>query len=308
MLTPLTFDPAKTAVITSANASANLPVPVLDITDMDSLVKTFYLTCVTYVPGLPAGDQDLARQLCRDIGEKVSSKESLIDSALSDIQKAQDALLQTVQTLQAWPGAPSKIAYQFTTTKYNNMSIAIAGVEIVSKTSSPIATVAINPQANRWVVSIGLGVSNLTYNTYTNAPIIVNGQPVLNSSGQTTTVVTRTRTSPSFIAPEGLLSYNLIPSKYTHLFNKCPNGCTILASGGVGANLTSKTADFDVGLSFQIGGVLLTPALHFGRDSRLTDGVEVGQMLGSSPPNPLPTTNVWVRKFALAVTYTIPTP
>jgi hypothetical protein len=308
LLTPATFVAAKDAAIAAAQASANLAVPVLDVTDFDALVKTFYLTCLAYVPGMPPKDQDVARQLCRDMGEKVSSKESLIDSALSDIQKAQDALLQVVNTLEAWPGAPFKVAYQFTTTKNNNMSVAIAGVEIVSKTSSPVATVAINPQASRWVVSMGLAGSNLTYHTYTNAPIIVNGQPVLNSSGQTTTVVTRMSTSPSFIAPEALLSYNLIPSSHTRLFNKCDNGCAILATVGVGANLTSKTADFDAGLSFRIGGVLLTPALHFGRDTRLTNGVEVGQKLGSSPPNPLPTTNAWVRKFALGITYTIPTP
>jgi serine acetyltransferase len=53
----------------------------------------------------------------------------------------------------------------------------------------------------------------------------------------------------------------------------------------------SKTADFDTGISFQIGGVLITPTVHFGRDVRLSNGVTVGQELGPSPPNPLPTEN-----------------
>jgi len=90
--------------------------------------------------------------------------------------------------------------------------------------------------------------------------------------------------------------------------NKCPNGCSFLLTGGVGANLTSKTADFDTGISFQIGGVLITPTVHFGRDVRLSNGVTVGQELGPSPPNPLPTENHWVRKFGIGLSYTLPTP
>jgi len=266
------------------------------------------LTCLTYVPQLPPDQQDSAKQLCRDYGEQTSSNETLLDSNLADVQKSQDTLTQSVLVLKGWPGTAPKIAYRFPTSKNNNLSIVIAGVEVVNKVTSAISTVAINPQANRWVVSSGIAGSNLTFHTYINAPMLVNGEPVLSGTGQTETIVTRLSTSPSFIAPEALISYNIIPHAWTQYLNKCPNNCTFLLSGGVGANLTSKTADFDVGVSFQVGGVLFTPAVHFGRDNRLTDGVYVGQMLGTSPPSPLPTENVWVRKFGFAITYTIPTP
>jgi len=309
MLTPQTFNEAKQAAIDLSNKAAAASVPVLDISDLDTVSKSFYLTCVTFASGFSQGIKDSAARVCRAYGEQIAVNETLLDSSLSDIQKSQDALIQNVLTLQGWPGAPAKIAYKFVTTKNNNLSVVIAGVEIVNKVASPnIATIAINPQANRWVVSSGIAASNLTYHTYVNAPIIVNGVPVVSSSGQTETIVTRLSTSPSFIAPEALISYNLIPHNWTSSLMKCPNNCTFLLTGGVGANLTSKTADFDAGLSFQIGGALFTPAVHFGRDSRLTDGLKVGDKLGTSPPNPLPTENVWVRKFGFAITYTIPTP
>jgi hypothetical protein len=154
-----------------------------------------------------------------------------------------------------------------------------------------------------------LSVSNLKYHTFTAAPVIVNGQPVLDPTGKTTTVVTESSTVPSFIAPLGLLSYRINPWSRSNGENgHCPNGCSFLLSGGVGANLTTKSADFDVGPSFQYGSVLFTPTVHFGRDTRLSDGVAVGQMLGSSPPSPLPTTQSWVVKWGFAVTYSIPIP
>ena len=76
----------------------------------------------------------------------------------------------------------------------------------------------------------------------------------------------------------------------------------------MGVNLSTKSADFDIGPSFQIGSVLLTPTAHFGRETVLTNGVTVGSQLGSSPPSTLPTRNSWVTRFGFALTYSIPIP
>jgi len=113
----------------------------------------------------------------------------------------------------------------------------------------------------------------------------------------------------SVITPEVLVSYRLGAfSHYVWETKKCPNGCSFLISGGVGANLTTKQADFDVGPSFQVGGFIVTPAVHFGRDVRLSDGVAVGQKLGSSPPSSLPTTQSTVIKWSIVFSYSLPIP
>jgi hypothetical protein len=306
MLTPRTFDTAKNEAVTLAQSAAAANLALLDVADLDQVVKSFYLTCLTYFPASQQGSE--ARMTCRKVAEKLSNQETSIDTAVTDIQKAQDALLQTTQTIQFWPGTPPKLIYKITSQKHLNFSVVIAGTEIVSKANSPIATVTINTTANSWVASVGIGFSNLTYHTFAATPIIVNGKPVLDSSGKALTQVTRTDTIPSVIAPVALLSYRLTPISRFKWENKCPGGCSFLLSGGVGANLTTKSADFDVGPSFQIGGVVVTGAVHFGRDTRLTNGVAVGQQLGSSPPSVLPTTTSWVAKYAVVLTYSIPIP
>jgi hypothetical protein len=306
MLTPSTFDAAKGEAVTLAQSAAEGNLALLDVSDLDQVVKSFYLTCLTYFPISEQGGE--ARTTCRKVAVKLSNQEASIDTAVTDIQKVQDALLQTTQTIQFWPGTPPKLIYKITSQKHLNFSVVIAGTEIVSKANSPIATVTINTAANSWVASVGLGFSNLKYHTFAATPIIVAGQPVLDSSGKVTTQVTRTDTVPSVIAPVGLLSYRLTKFSRFNWENKCPGGCSFLLSGGVGANLTTKSADFDVGPSFQIGGVVITGAVHFGRDTRLTNGVAVGQQLGSSPPSSLPTTTAWVTKYAITFTYSIPIP
>jgi hypothetical protein len=160
------------------------------------------------------------------------------------------------------------------------MVVTITGQEAVNKTNSSVTTVTINTQNTNWIISTGILFSNLKFHTFTNAPIIVNGKPVLDPTGKVTTVVTRSDTSPTVVAPVLLVSYRFPWISRFAWENKCRGGCSFLLSGGVGANLTSKTADFDTGFSFQIGSVLFTPALHYGRDNRLSNGVAVGQQLG----------------------------
>jgi hypothetical protein len=55
-------------------------------------------------------------------------------------------------------------------------------------------TATINAQAIPWVLSGGIGFSNLKSLTYANAPIIVNGVPSVDSGGKTLTKVTLTST------------------------------------------------------------------------------------------------------------------
>jgi hypothetical protein len=312
MIARTEFDNQKGIAFDLAKRATDMPLRLMDQADLDSVVKSYYLTCLTSFTNMGQDNQDAGRRFCRDYGEVLSTKEALLDTAISDIQKAQDALIQNVQTLDYWTkgnGAPANVAFKFTTPKHVNMTVAITCVEVVSKTSSAIATVTINQSTNAVVVSTGIGFSNLKFNTYTAAPVIVNGQPILDPSGKTTTFVAANATEFSVVAPEALVSYRIgFLSHFLWETKHCPNNCSFLLSGGVGANLTTKTADFDVGPSFQVGGLLITPTVHLGRDTRLADGVTVGQMLGSSPPSSLPTTQSMVVKWGLLLTYSVPIP
>jgi hypothetical protein len=301
LLNPTTFYAARERVISEANAAAVEQVPILLVKRMDAEVDKDNAPCLDLTKSVtPYCSQAVALHM---------SNRTAIDTAATGIQAAQATLLQSIRILNSWPGTPDNVAYQFNSAKFHNLVLTISGQEIVNKVASPIATVTVNTQANSWVVSAGLAFSNLKFHTYTAAPIIdANGNPVLDGSGKVTTIVTQQSQSPSVIAPLGLVSYRLTELSRAKWENKCANGCSFLLSGGVGANLTSKSADFDIGPSFQLGGFLLTPAIHFGRDTRLSNGVQVGQKLGSSPPSTLPTVNSWVTKWAIALTYTIPIP
>ncbi len=294
LLTPTSFYDTWKTVVDDANNAATAPLPVASLKRMDAGVDKMSADCI-----------DTANPPSDECQVYVNNR-ALLDSALTAIQSAQASLSQNVRLLNAWPGTPDNVAYEFVAPKLNNLILTISGQEIVNKVVSPIATVTVNTQANSWVVSAGIGFSNLKYHTYTIAPIISNGQPVLDGTGKVTTIVTQQTQSPSVIAPEGLLSYRLTRISRQDWENRCPNGCSFLLTGGIGANLTSKSADFDVGPSFQVGGLLFTPTVHFGRDTRLTNGVQVGQKLGSSPPSSLPTANSWVIKGGFTLTYTIP--
>lgn len=302
------FFAAVPSVVAYANFAAFIALPSLDVADLDQVVKSFYLTCLAYVPDGLSQQDDIA--ICRQYGQRLATQESLIDLSLTDVQKSQDTISATVQSINyivANP-APDNLTYSFIAKKHINTVVTITGVEVISKVNSAVAVVTINQTALAVVVSTGISFSNLTYNTFAATPIIVNGQPVLDPSGKVLTQVTESSQSPSVIVPLALVSYRINRLSRADWETKCPNGCSFLIGGGAGANLTTKSADFDVGPSFQIGGLLLTPTVHWGRDTRLTNGVAVGQQLGSSPPSTLPTKNSWVTKWGFAITYSIPLP
>jgi hypothetical protein len=303
------FSTYKDAAFSQIAAAAALPLPINDVADLDSVVKTFYLTCLSYY-----SDQDrltTGAKFCRGTAEALSTREGLLDNAITDIQKTDDTLIQNQQTLKAWVdanGAPQTVIFEYTPPTLTNLLVTITGTEVVSKTNNPIATVTINAQATHVAISTGIGFSNLKLNTYTSAPVVANGTTVLNPDGSVKTLVNGSATDFSVIAPLVLASYRINSISNYRWETRCPGSCSFLFSAGVGANLTAKEADFDLGGSFEIANVLFTPAFHFGSDVRLTDGVYVGQPSGSNPPSPLPTTTKGVRKGAIAVTYSIPIP
>jgi hypothetical protein len=287
-------------------ATENLPIQKYNT--LDSGIGAVYTTCVSDAQKLPNEEQAEAKSECQSASSRHLTNEARIKTTIASIQTAQAALLVSFNALDTLDDQPGSQAYQFVASPYVTSVVSVSGQDIVLKTpANPIVTATINAQAIPWVLSGGIGFSNLKSFTYTNAPIIINGVPSVDSGGKTLTQVTSTSTSPSIITPLALVSYRLNALSRARWEMSCRGSCAFLLSGGIGANLTSKSADFDTGVSFQIGSVMFTPSVHFGRESRLTNGVSVGQKLGSSPPT-LPTQNFWVRKLGFSITYVIPTP
>jgi hypothetical protein len=114
-------------------------------------------------------------------------------------------------------------------------------------------------------------------------------------------MVTESDTKPSVVTPLAFFSYE-IP-----YITAREGKFGVLLSAGLGANLTAKSADYAAGISFRYREVLFTPAVHFGRENELTNGVVVGQMLGSSPPA-LPTAMHFKPNVGFALTYRVPIP
>lgn len=288
--------------------AATEDLPLQDYNTLDSGVDGVYKSCQAEVQKLPKDQQADGNSVCQEISSRHLTNEARIKATIGSIQSAQAALLVSFNALDTLNEQPSSQAYKFVTSRYITSVVSISGQDIVLKTpANPIVTATINAQAIPWVLSGGIGFSNLKSLTYANTPIIVNGVPKLDPGGKILTQVTLTSTSPSIITPLALVSYRLNPLSRASWEMSCRGSCAFLLSGGIGANLTSKSADFDTGASFQIGSVMFTPTVHFGRESRLINGVYVGEQLGSSPPA-LPTQNFWVRKFGFSITYVVPTP
>jgi hypothetical protein len=232
------------------------------------------------------------------------ARDGEIKNAISAIQTAQGTLQQAYLALLSIPNSVPSLFYYLDVPHLTTATVTITGTELVSKTSSSIATWTASATSYNIVFSAGLGFSNLVYRTYASTPQVVNGVPVLNSSGNALSIVTETDSKLSVVAPEILGSY-VIPG-LRRFDSACSFGCSLLVSAGVGANLTTKQADFDTGISLRLVDFMVTPAVHFGRESRLIDGITVGSQLGANAPSTLPTQNKWVRKFSIVFTYVIP--
>jgi len=211
------------------------------------------------------------------------------------LQQSDFALMQ-IQDVNTLPS----VYYYYDVPSLTTATATITGTEVISKTASTMATWAANSNSYNFVFSAGLGFSTLVNRSYANTPQVQNGAPVLNSSGNVISIVTETDTRLTVLAPEVLGTYQI--PWYWH----CSFGCSMGVSGGMGANLTSKTADFDTGISFRFSDILLTPAVHFGREQRLINGVYVGEQIGANAPSSLATQSKWVRKFGFVITYVIP--
>jgi hypothetical protein len=144
------------------------------------------------------------------------------------------------------------------------------------------------------MVSTGIMFSTLENHHFTNAAVINDGVPVTDASGKNITNVVDTVKRPAVILPVVMVHYRM------------PFFPSLMASGGVGLNLGTTTAEFVAGPSIKVVGVVISALAHFGRESELTNGVTLGDRLGVNPPDP-PTSSHWVTRFGVAFSYALPT-
>jgi hypothetical protein len=253
---------------------------------------------------MPTDTPDQQKQQNECVAEMQRAQRNIFDLGLgmddsSATQKSLTALYDNIRAI-GYGNAASDTLFSYVMEADHSDVVKTSVVDALTKTSTDIASTTINAQYSRFALSTGVMLSTLKNQTFANAPIIVNGKPVLDGSGKALTQVVVNSTRPSVVFPLVLLSYR------AHSFSKhCGGNCSFLLSGGVGANLSSKTADFALGPSLQIGTVLISPIFHYGRQTQLTNGVKLGQQLGSSPPT-LPANYFWAPAFGLSIGYVIP--
>lgn len=174
-----------------------------------------------------------------------------------------------------------------------SVAVKLSRVDVLSKESADLATVTAVWTDTRWEVSAGALFSKLVDRTFTNTADIVDGKPQTDDSGKVTTTITESDRRPT-VVPFAFAHFRLWEgAQYDRRF-------AVQATGGMGVNPYSGSADFAVGGSFSYRSLVFSLLRHYGRDSRLSNGLMVGQSLGTDPPD-LPVARFWKWSTAFAV-------
>jgi hypothetical protein len=289
------FIVAKNDALNAIDNAALPELPVGRISGIDAELKTKQDTC----NGTTLKKTE--RDACLVLLDTLQSNQIRLKDSSTNLQTGRKTLLQAAEVLTNLPVIADPFEYQVARPPNRKATIKIAGISALDKTSTDIATVVITWQQSNWALSTGILFSTLANQTFANSTIIVNGVPSTDGSGKYLTRVTVDSIKPSIVFPAVFGSYRLGTPPH------CNGKCSVLVSGGVGANLTSKTTDFGGGISVQLGSILLTPLAHFGRQTELAGGVHVGDKLGSNPPT-LPTQTNWKTSFGFGISYRLPIP
>lgn len=271
-----------------------LPLGQLDVLDRRikaALDKTAALEPEDREDLAPLVDDVVASQaaLRASIAAVGTARTALIDAAkfVNDIDIAK------VQNFQEHPIGG------FSSRTSRTGTIKITAQDLLTKTTSNVATVVVHWGATHWEISTGAIFSSLPSRKFDNAQIIQDGKPQLDSAGKINTRVTETQTKP-MIVPIVLVHYRLaegVPSRLSQRF-------AVLLTGGIGVNPYSTTADLVGGATFAYRGLMISALAHRTRDLRLTNGLTVGAELGSAPPT-LSSERFWSTTFALGITYRV---
>jgi hypothetical protein len=304
ILTHDTASAALNAALDSTNSAAALPVPAAQLKILDTSIENFIKSCLSV-------KDTKFQSTCIEDANFLQSTENRLNATQTAIIAAQTALQGVVrQVTPRQQGGESSDVFKITQPFMRAATVTVVGTEIVTNAATTVATVAVNWQQTPFVLSTGLMGSGLANKTYAVSSVIVNGVVQTDpATGKNLSKITANSLQPAMDFPMIFGSWT-IPwlSRWSWEYH-CPAHCAFLLSAGAGLNLAGKTADFSIGPSFEIGGVLLTPSLVWGRQTVLADGITEGYTgFGINPPSTVPTAVAWKRAFGIALTYTLPTP
>jgi prefoldin subunit 5 len=242
------------------------------------------------------------RDALADDMNAVTSNQAGLRAAVKSLGEAQSALVAAADVLESLNATTVQdvlVLGGFGSHVSRSATIKVTAQDLVTKATTALATVVVQYGGTRWEVSGGALFSATPTRTFAVAPIIENGAPRLDPAGKILTRIVETRTRP-MVVPFVFAHYRLLEGTLGS------QRVAFLATGGLGVNTSSGSADAAIGATFSYRGLMVTPSLHFVRELRLTSGLQPGQELGSAPPSSLPTERHWVRKFALGLTYRLP--
>jgi hypothetical protein len=231
-----------------------------------------------------------------DIGQllnQVDAHQSLLEASAKSLVAAQDGLRAARIALEAINASPASraTALRFTTTIATNthgparsVKSVITMTDALSKDKTDLGTVTASWNSTRWEVSAGTVFSTRPIRSY----------------GVANSVITESNTRP-MVVPFALAHYNLwetTAGRYR---------VALLASGGMGVNTNTKSADFGYGLSLSYRGVYLSALNHKARETVLSGGLVTGQTVASSVTT-APTELKWKSQAHLGIALTLRVP
>jgi hypothetical protein len=146
----------------------------------------------------------------------------------------------------------------------------------------------------RWEVSAGTFFSSLPIRSFSAGPIFTND---VVTDHKVTQQIVRPLVIP-FAALNYRISKDLGWSKWRANF---------YWTGAIGINPNTVTTDFGTGPSFSYRLLMFSTLWHIGHDTRLTQGVKVGDMLGPGFGGSLPTETYWkLNSFAIGISIRTP--
>lgn len=178
-------------------------------------------------------------------------------------------------------------------------TVKISLQNALTKAVTQVATVVVVWNDTRWEVSAGALFSSLADRSFAAGPVVVDGLPQRDAAGKIETEVVETVNRPT-VVPMALVHYRLAESALRG------RRLAWLATAGIGINASSGSAEYAVGSSVSYRSMVFSILAHRGRDLRLTNGLETGDSLGGTPPNPLPTERYWVWKPSFGLSVRIP--
>ena len=164
-----------------------------------------------------------------------------------------------------------------------------------------LATIAINfadtteqsvHSAFRWEASAGAFFSTLPVRSFSVVPVFTNGVITDKVIGQNVLHPT--------VVPFAAANYRItndLPTRWKS---------NVYWTGAVGINPNTVTADFATGLSYSWRALMVSALAHFGHDTRLAQGLTVGESLGASFNGSLPTQTHWTTSFAVGLSVRVP--